>query len=86
MKPIEIPPDWNDDALITFEEFCTLIQTPQRTVRGWRQRGVGPRWVRFEGCGRLFMTVAEARRFLTSATRGSTRRGQRQPNERKTHG
>ena len=68
MEPIQIPEEWDDNALITFEEFCDLIRTPQRTARGWRQRGVGPRWVKFEGCGRLFMRVAEARRFLRSAT------------------
>ena len=68
MEPIEIPPEWGDHGLITFEEFCTLIRTPQRTVRDWRQRGVGPRWTRFQGVGRLYITVAEARRFLQSTT------------------
>ena len=68
MEPIQIPPEWNDNGLITFEEFCTLIRTAQRTVRDWRRRGVGPRWVRLDGCGRLYVTVAEARRFLSSAT------------------
>ena len=68
MHPIQIPNDWDDRGLITFEEFCDLIRTPQRTVRDWRRRGVGPRWARFNGCGRLYITVAEARRFLTSAT------------------
>ena len=42
MEPIEIPPDWNDNGLLTFEEFCTLIRTPQRTVREWRRCGRGP--------------------------------------------
>ena len=68
MEPIEIPPEWGDHGLITFEEFCTLIRTPQRTVRDWRRRGVGPQWIRFNGCGRLYITVAEARRFIRSAT------------------
>ena len=75
MNPIQIPQEWSDDGLITFEEFCDLIRTPQRTVRDWRQRHVGPRWVRFDGCGRLYITVAEARRFLSSAT--PTRREER---------
>ena len=66
MKPIQIPQEWSDNGLITFEEFCNLIRTPQRTVRDWRRRGVGPRWARFDGCGRLYVTVAEARRFLSS--------------------
>ncbi len=73
MSPIEIPADWSDKGLLTFEEFCQLIRTPQRTVRDWRRRHVGPRWVRLDGCGRLYITVAEARRFLgTTAPRTST--------------
>lgn len=68
MEPIQIPSDWDDRALLTFEEFCRLIRTPQRTVRDWRQRGVGPRWAKFNGIGRLYITVAEARRFLFSAS------------------
>lgn len=68
MNPIQIPQEWPDNGLITFEEFCSLIRTPQRTVRDWRRRGVGPRWTRFNGCGRLYITVADARGFLNSAT------------------
>lgn len=68
VTPIGIPDDWDDNNLILFEEFCELIRTPQRTVRDWRRRGVGPRWTRFQGVGRLYITVAEARRFLASAT------------------
>ena len=68
MAPIGIPKDWDDNNLILFEEFCELIRTPQRTVRDWRRRGVGPRWTRFQGVGRLYITVAEARRFLATAT------------------
>ncbi len=68
MRPIHIPEDWHENGLITFEEFCELIHTPQRTVRDWRQRGIGPRWARFNGCGRLYITVAEARRFIKAAT------------------
>ena len=69
VTPIGIPDDWDDNNLILFEEFCELIRTPQRTVRDWRQRGVGPRWTRFQGVGRLYITVAEARRFLASGHR-----------------
>ena len=67
MQPIHIPEDWHENSLITFEEFCELIHTPQRTVRDWRQRGIGPRWARFNGCGRLYITAAEARRFIRAA-------------------
>ena len=42
VTPIGIPDDWDDNNLILFEEFCELIRTPQRTVRDWRRRGVGP--------------------------------------------
>lgn len=68
MAPIQIPAEWDDNGLILFDEFCDLIRTPQRTVRDWRRRGVGPRWTRFQGVGRLYITVAEARRFLASAS------------------
>ena len=66
--PIGIPDEWEDNNLILFEEFCDIIRTPQRTVRDWRSRGAGPRWTRFQGVGRLYVTVAKARRFLVSAT------------------
>lgn len=71
MIPIDIPTDWNDSALLTFEEFCVLVRIPPRTVRDWRRRGVGPRFWRFNGTGRLYTTVAEVRRFLSpvNATR-----------------
>jgi excisionase family DNA binding protein len=57
VEPIDIPDGWDDNGLILLEEFCELIRTPQRTVRGWRRRGVGPRWTRFQGVGRLYVTV-----------------------------
>ncbi|MFC7501453.1 helix-turn-helix domain-containing protein [Nocardioides sp. CPCC 206347] len=71
MIPIDIPTDWNDSALLTFEEFCALVRIPPRTVRDWRRRGVGPRFWRFNGTGRLYTTVAEVRSFLSpvNATR-----------------
>ena len=75
MIPIQIPQEWSDNGLITFEEFCDLIRTPQRTVRDWRRRGVGPQWARFDGCGRLYIRVADVRRFLSSAA--PTRREER---------
>jgi hypothetical protein len=68
VNPIHIPVEWDDNGPILFEEFCDLIRTPQRTVRDWRRRGVGPHWTRFQGVGRLYITVGEARRFLRAAT------------------
>ena len=68
MRPIHVPAELDDNDLILFEEFCELIHTPQRTVRDWRRRGVGPRWQRIEGVGRLYVTVAEVRRFLSITT------------------
>ena len=68
MNPITIPADWDDNALLTFEQFCTLIHTPPHPVRDWRRRGIGPSWARFNGCGRLYITVAEMRHFIQAAT------------------
>ena len=76
-NPIEIPNEWADNGLLTFEEFCVLIRTSQRTVRDWRRCGVGPRWARLDGCGRLYVTVAEARRFLGQTSIRSDRHDQR---------
>lgn len=64
IAPIRVPDEWDDNGIILFEEFCALIRTPQRTVRGWRRCGRGPTWHRFNGTGRLYVTVAELRRFL----------------------
>lgn len=68
IQPIHIPEEWCDHDLLTFEQFCVLIQIPPRTVRDWRRRGTGPRWSRLEGAGRLYITVAETRRFTTAPT------------------
>lgn len=64
IKPLGVPDDWDDNHIILFEEFCAFVRTPQRTVRDWRRRRIGPRWWRFNGNGRLYTTVAELRRFL----------------------
>jgi len=66
MNPIEVPTDWDDNGILLFEEFCAFIRTPQRTVRDWKRRGIGPCWWRFNGTGRLYTTVAELRRFLAA--------------------
>lgn len=65
LQPVHIPDDWDDHDLLTFEQFCTLIHTPSRTVRDWRRRHVGPDWHKLPGTGRLYITVGETRRFLT---------------------
>lgn len=64
IAPISVPEEWDDNSIILFEEFCALIRTPQRTVREWRRLNRGPTWHRFNGNGRLYITVAELRRFL----------------------
>ena len=66
MQPIHIPAEWDDNDILFFEEFCELIHTAQRTVRDWKVRGLGPRWWRFNGTGRLYTTVGEVRRFLAA--------------------
>ena len=43
MIPIQVPADWDDNGILLFEEFCAFIRTPQRTVRDWKRRGIGPR-------------------------------------------
>lgn len=73
MKPIHIPDDWHDHDLLTFEQFCALIQIPPRTVRDWRRRRTGPTWTKLPGNGRLYITVAETRRF-TRTTNTAVRR------------
>lgn len=67
-RPIHVPDEWCDHDLLTFEQFCTLIQIPVRTVRDWRRRGIGPRWTKLDGTGRLYLSVAETRRFLRATT------------------
>ncbi|GAC1379051.1 MAG: hypothetical protein NVSMB48_01730 [Marmoricola sp.] len=65
---IQVPADWSDDAVLTFEDCCRILRVPQRTARDWRRRHVGPRWHKLEGTGRLYLTVAELRRFLSSTS------------------
>jgi hypothetical protein len=69
MTRIHIPTEWDDNDLLSFSEFCALISTPQRTVRDWRRRGVGPRWLRFDGTGRLYIRVVDVRRFVGATSR-----------------
>lgn len=84
-SPIQVPDEWHDHDLLTFEQFCSLIQTPPRTVRDWRRRHVGPRWTKLEGTGRLYITAAEIRRFLHAATTNPTARAYTtQPEEQTT--
>lgn len=68
VSPIHVPAEWHNHDLLTFHQFCSLIQTPARTVRDWRRRRIGPRWTKLEGTGRLYITVAEVRRFLHATT------------------
>lgn len=82
MQPIHIPEEWHDDDLLTFEQFCELIHTAEGTVRDWRRRRTGPQWVRFEGCGRLYITVAEVRRFVNGAYPSQPVAGRTQPQGR----
>ena len=75
MSPIHIPPEWDDNDVLYFEEFCTFVRTPQRTARDWKRRGIGPHWWRINGNGRLYTTVAELRRFLTAGRRPESGNG-----------
>lgn len=65
--PIQIPAEWADDGLLSFEDCCKILRIPQRTVRDWRRRHVGPHpWVKLEG--RIYLGVGDLRRFVKSAT------------------
>lgn len=81
ITPISIPDTWDDNDLISFEDFCELIRTPQRTVRDWRRRRVGPQFWRFNGTGRLYTTVAEVRLWIAPALTGSARQTSRPGDE-----
>lgn len=72
--PIQVPADWADDGILTFEECCQILRVPQRTARDWRRRHVGPRWFKLEGTGRLYIRVAELRRFLGDTARSGADR------------
>ena len=67
MEHNTIPIDMDDRYLITIHEFSTLTHLPEQVVLRWHERGLGPRWAPFNGNGRLYITAAEARRFLRSA-------------------
>ncbi len=69
MQLKQIPEEWHDRDQLTFEPILPAHTAP-RTVRDWRRCGLGPHWSRFEGCGRFYITVAEVRRFASSATTG----------------
>ena len=60
-----IPPELDENHLLTIEELCALISVPATTVDDWRRLGVGPRWWRFCGTGRLYTTAGEMRRYLS---------------------
>lgn len=72
VAPIPTPDDWNNHGLLQCEEFCGLTRTPQRTVRGWRHRGIGPRWTHLQCPARLHIAIAEPQRLLTTATANTT--------------
>lgn len=73
LHPIHIPEQWDDQDLLTFEQFCTLTRVPVRTVRDWRRRRVGPTWHKRPGTGRLYITVGETRRFFAVTEKESNR-------------
>lgn len=82
LHPIDVPQEWRDEGLLTFEQFCLLIQIPVRTVRDWRRRGTGPHFTKREGTGRLYVTVAEVRRFLHATSQPRPETSTTQPEEK----
>lgn len=59
-----IPPELDDNHLLTLEELAALIDAPDATIQTWRHQSIGPRRWRFDRTGRLYATAGEMRRFL----------------------
>lgn len=68
--PTRIPQDWDDSTIITIDELGELLGVTEADLSTLSDRGLGPRWTRFEGRGRRYVTAAEARRFLNNALYG----------------
>lgn len=61
-----IPDELDDRYPLTVREFCEITRIPRSAVMRWWTEGAGPSWVPFNGAGRLYITAAEARRFMAS--------------------
>ena len=61
-----VPSDWDDSTIITIDEFSDLLGVPVEERERWATGGSGPRWRRFQGVGRSYVTAAEARRYLAA--------------------
>ncbi len=67
MAAKSVPSHWDDNTIITIDEFGEMLGLTEDQLQEWSSRGVGPRWHRFQGKGRLYVTAAEARRYLTTS-------------------
>lgn len=55
-------PERHDDDLLTLDEVAEILQTPENTLRWWRQTGTGPEF--FKLGRRLFTTVGDVRHWI----------------------
>ena len=77
MNPIQVPAEWDDNGHLVVRRVLRIHpHTPTHRPR-LERRGLGPRWWRFNGTGRLYTTVAELRRFLRPAITSSREAGNR---------
>ena len=67
MTRAHIPPDWDDNTIITVKDLADLSGVPEQQLQAWSRQGLGPRWHRFQGRGCLYITAAEARRYLQAS-------------------
>ena len=61
-----IPQDWDDSTIVTIDELSDLLGVTEADLSTLSDRGLGPRWTRFQGRGRRYVTAAEARLFLNN--------------------
>ncbi len=67
MTRAHIPPDWDDNTIITVKDLADLSGVPEQQLQAWSRQGLGPRWHRFQGRRCLYITAAEARRYLQAS-------------------
>ena len=70
----------NDLELLTQEETAAVCHVKEKTLEGWRIRGIGPRFIRVGGQkrGRVFYRQSDVASYLTSKTFVSTSEESRQ--------
>ncbi len=67
MTTAMVPSHWDDNTIITIDEFSEMLGLTEHQLQELTSRGLGPRWHRFQGRGRLYVTAAEARLHLKTS-------------------